>query len=190
MNIESILNILGIIIWSLLAGARLNQIISGNFWLIPVFLHSLLAVLLLIRHRSPVKVAPAPQILIAWVSVSLPLAMQVSQIYTWGLRALSVLAVIFSIWALLALGKSFGVAPADRGLINQGPYRYVRHPMYMGEVLSTLVLLPGNASLPNLILMGGVILTIILRIIWEENIIKGYLIYAHQVRWRLVPGVW
>jgi len=190
MPMETIFNLAGVLIWTLLAGARLNQIITGNIWLIPIFLHSLLAIIMLIRHTSPVKEAPSYQIAIAWLSAALPLAIKIDQLQIISLRILSVCAVLFSIWALMVLGKSFGVAPADRGLIVQGPYCFVRHPMYLGEVFSIVVLLPGNSSIINLLLLLAIILTVILRINWEETIIDGYRSYTQQVRWRLVPGVW
>jgi protein-S-isoprenylcysteine O-methyltransferase Ste14 len=94
-------------------------------------------------------------------------------------------------WSLFALGSHFGVAPADRGLITRGPYRLVRHPMYLGELILRAALLVGS---PQPVLAGVmlfVLITIqILRIQREERIIRGYDRYAVQVRFRLVPGVW
>jgi protein-S-isoprenylcysteine O-methyltransferase Ste14 len=52
-----------------------------------------------------------------------------------------VVAVVGCAWVMvsvLALGSCFGVLPEARGLVIRGPYRFVRHPVYLGEI-ATLV---------------------------------------------------
>lgn len=95
------------------------------------------------------------------------------------------------IWSLLALGSSFGIAPADRGLITQGPYRYIRHPMYLGELIlrAALVVSSPQPLLAAALLVALVIIQVI-RLLREERIINTYGAYARRVRYRLVPGVW
>ena len=38
--------------------------------------------------------------------------------------------------AVMALGRCFGVLPEARGLVTRGPYRLVRHPVYLGELVA------------------------------------------------------
>lgn len=95
------------------------------------------------------------------------------------------------LWSLLTLGPRFGVAPADRGLICRGPYRLLRHPMYLGELLFRLVLVFCSPDrLAALVLALTLGLLQIARIRREEQMIAGYDVYARLVPWRLVPGVW
>lgn len=95
------------------------------------------------------------------------------------------------LWSLCSLGTSFGVAPADRGLIVQGPYRFVRHPMYLGEILLRFTLALCSPEPIWAGLLAVVLLVIqVARILREEQWIRGYRLYAGYVRWRFVPGVW
>ena len=45
----------------------------------------------------------------------------------------------------MALGRSFGIVPANRGVVVRGPYTLVRHPIYTGYLI-THVGVPGRAS--------------------------------------------
>jgi len=95
------------------------------------------------------------------------------------------------LWSLATLGKRFGIAPADRGLTSRGPYRFIRHPMYLGELLfRASLLLSSNNLILDLGLFTLLMIIQCVRILREERWISGYLCYAQLVRWRLVPGIW
>ncbi len=75
-----------------------------------------------------------------------------------------------------------------------GPYRYVRHPGYVGAIvyqLGTPLLL---GSWWALIPMALTVPLLVLRTLLEDRMLqaelKGYSEYARQVRYRLLPGVW
>ncbi len=52
--------------------------------------------------------------------------------------ALMVAGTLLAFWAARALGRSFSLLPQARELVTSGPYRYVRHPIYLGGFLITL----------------------------------------------------
>jgi protein-S-isoprenylcysteine O-methyltransferase Ste14 len=45
---------------------------------------------------------------------------------------------ILAIYALRYLGRSFSLLPEGRSLVTGGPYRYIRHPLYVAESFATL----------------------------------------------------
>lgn len=84
----------------------------------------------------------------------------------------------------------------DRGhrVIDQGPYRVIRHPGYVGVALWALAgpcLLCSWAALAP---AGAVVLWLVLRTALEDALLRrelpGYADYAARVRWRWLPGVW
>jgi protein-S-isoprenylcysteine O-methyltransferase Ste14 len=125
----------------------------------------------------------------AWTSALLPLAIKVEQVSVLS-QAMGISGLALALWSMHVLGRSFGIAPADRGLVTAGPYRLVRHPMYLGELLSVLGALIGNVSLPNGLIVGLLAASLAWRILTEERILKAYDDYKAITRWRLLPGVW
>jgi protein-S-isoprenylcysteine O-methyltransferase Ste14 len=84
----------------------------------------------------------------------------------------------------------------DRGqqTVTRGPYRWIRHPMYLGVI----VLMPGIplalGSIWGLIPGGLIGVLFVVRTALEDRTLQaelpGYREYAQKVRYRLIPGVW
>ena len=94
---------------------------------------------------------------------------------------------LLALWSLISLGRRFGIAPADRGLVVSGPYGFIRHPMYTGELILRLALSAGSSS--AWFLMPLMLALQVLRSFREEKIIAGYEDYANHVPWRFLPGI-
>jgi protein-S-isoprenylcysteine O-methyltransferase Ste14 len=104
-----------------------------------------------------------------------------------------VLAVIAGAWMLastVALGRCFGVLPEARGLVTHGPYRFVRHPLYLGELNVFAGLVIAAPSLRNLVLAVFFVVGQTLRMGMEERELGAqfpeYRAYARRTR-RLIP---
>lgn len=73
---------------------------------------------------------------------------------TLGLLGVMLTGSLFSLWGILALGRSFGISPAVRTRVVSGPYQYFRHPIYLGYSISECALFALAPSVWN----GGVLL--------------------------------
>jgi len=53
----------------------------------------------------------------------------------------------WSVWAVRSLGRSVGILAQARRVVHSGPYRWVRHPLYVGELIAAagLALVAGTA---------------------------------------------
>ena len=49
--------------------------------------------------------------------------------------SLQALGLGFTVYSLAVLRRSFGVEPQVRTLVRSGPYRWIRHPLYVGEIV-------------------------------------------------------
>ncbi|MEM9193162.1 MAG: isoprenylcysteine carboxylmethyltransferase family protein [Myxococcota bacterium] len=94
--------------------------------------------------------------------------------------------------SLCALGRSFAFFPAKRGLVERGPYRWLRHPAYAAELLMVLACAL-VAPWPSAPLALGAAAFVGLRIRAEERLLStddDYQAYCKRVRYRLIPPVW
>jgi protein-S-isoprenylcysteine O-methyltransferase Ste14 len=93
----------------------------------------------------------------------------------------------------LYLGRSFGVVAANRGLKVNGPYRLVRHPIYLSHATTSFGFLLANLGYYNAGLLLIVAVCQIMRIQAEERVLTDtadYSAYKARVRWRLIPGLY
>lgn len=119
--------------------------------------------------------------------------------------AVQALALVLMVWARRTFGaRSFHAAadPTAGGLVTDGPYRFVRHPIYAAilyfvwaGVLGQWHALGGPLPRPRLVQLAlalGATAGTVLRIACEERLLRArypeYAAYAARVR-RVVPGL-
>jgi protein-S-isoprenylcysteine O-methyltransferase Ste14 len=165
--------------------------------LLLIVAEALSVALILLRRRSDTLSPHALDWALAFGAVTLPLlftqpAPHGTLVPEALATALMLLGLLIQVSAKLALWRSFGVVPADRGVKTRGPYRLLRHPMYAGYTLTHIGFLLGFPSLSNTLLYAGVLALNIGRILREEAILSrdaGYRDYAKRVRYRLLSGI-
>lgn len=98
-----------------------------------------------------------------------------------------------AVYTLLYLRRSFGLAPQARALVTGGPYRVIRHPLYVAEMLTVCGLIVATGTTTALVAGCVVIACEVGRAALEERLLartfpdfdNRFAGVAH-----LVPGVW
>ncbi len=85
--------------------------------------------------------------------------------------ALLLAGVFLVLWSLWHLKRSFSVVPQARSLVRRGPYRFVRHPMYLGNCLTLAGLGLLNGTAPGLSLAALLCVLQIVRARYEERLL-------------------
>jgi protein-S-isoprenylcysteine O-methyltransferase Ste14 len=84
--------------------------------------------------------------------------------------------------------------PAHRGVVvSWGPYRWVRHPIYFGYVITHLAFLASHPSVWNAVVLLIADVALIVRAGYEERTLvidPAYARYRERVPWRIVPAIY
>jgi len=108
------------------------------------------------------------------------------------------LSFAFIVWAMAVNGFYSRIVriQGDRGqyVVTEGPYRFVRHPSYIGTILSWACAALALGSWVALVPVVLIAVTLTVRTALEDRTLQeelpGYREYAQQTRYRLLPGVW
>jgi protein-S-isoprenylcysteine O-methyltransferase Ste14 len=99
----------------------------------------------------------------------------------------------FAICAGLALGRSMSILPEARRLVTRGPYAFIRHPLYLGEIVAMIGVALQYLSTWALLLLGLLFVFQLQRMKNEERVLfqvfPEYGDYMARTA-RLVPGVY
>jgi protein-S-isoprenylcysteine O-methyltransferase Ste14 len=111
----------------------------------------------------------------------------------WSGNILQLAGVAVVATCILNLGRSFGFAAADRGVVTRGAYTVVRHPMYASYLLLESGYLLQSLSARNAVIFAIGTLCNGGRALAEERLLannENYKAYCRRVRRRIIPGVW
>lgn len=106
--------------------------------------------------------------------------------------ALSCAGLCVVIAGKITLGRSFALLPANRGIVSSGLYGVVRHPIYLGYLVTHVAFLVASPSPANLVLLIAADAALLARAVCEEQTLakdRAYSEYQTRVRWRVAPGL-
>jgi protein-S-isoprenylcysteine O-methyltransferase Ste14 len=105
---------------------------------------------------------------------------------------LSAVGLAIALVGKASLGRSFGLVPANRGVVVRGPYNLVRHPIYAGYLITHLAFLAQYPTVWNISILLIADTALVVRALMEERVLSAdaaYQGYCQRVSWHLVPGV-
>jgi protein-S-isoprenylcysteine O-methyltransferase Ste14 len=85
--------------------------------------------------------------------------------------AVTVLGLVASIYVAWFLGRSFSIFAQARGLVTSGPYRWVRHPLYVAEFVTLFGIMWQFAQPWAFFIVLGVMSFQFLRMHYEEKVL-------------------
>jgi protein-S-isoprenylcysteine O-methyltransferase Ste14 len=160
--------------------------------------YMLVALLIMIRSPAKAQADGLPPRIAAFVGSYLPWTISYFGKTDQALpNLLSTACVLIGIIMMLVtirhLGRSFSLVPQARSVVQTGPYRWIKHPLYFAEeivILGVVLQYLTPVTVLILVLHSGVQ---VCRILYEEDLLRRncpeYSSYEAS-RWRLIPYVW
>ncbi len=168
-----------------------------NSFLVVIF-YVLLVILYLIRTSAKSTTDSLTAKTVAVISTFLPFAIPFAgkQSNEPGIILFASLVTMFgmviSLYSIGTLGKSFGIIPQARPLVTSGPYRHVRHPAYVGELIAVFGIVLARFSLAAIVVFCLLAVMQVYRAVQEEKLLSStfpeYESYS-QNRARFIPGI-
>lgn len=196
-KIDILSNILAAALWSFYLVHSIGSFLEEGeaIFLLLLLRNSLIVILFLIRREAK-SVSKDP---LHWV-VTLASTLFAFAFSSEGTSLVSVFishplfifGAMLACYAVLNLGRSFGLVPANRGIIKQGLYTIVRHPMYSAYLLMDVSIVLSAFSVQNLTLLIALIGLFSLRASFEEKWLSQdpqYEAYRENVKYRFIPGL-
>jgi len=117
-----------------------------------------------------------------------------THIYQVGLL-LTVFGAGLALASLTSLKTNFSIVPEARTLVITGPYRLLRHPIYLAELLMIVGVVVGQMHLATLIGALSLVVLQAYRIQREEDLLRrafpeAFEGFASRTRFRLLPLLW
>lgn len=99
---------------------------------------------------------------------------------------LATAGLVYSVWGLAYLRRSFSIIPEARRLVTGGPYSLSRHPVYLGEIATAIGVNLATAGWLSALAIVYFVTCELMRIRWEEEVLRRafpaeYPAYAHRV---------
>ena len=140
---------------------RLNEYNHYQFkplWVMESLVFVILIIAYAIREDPVDRSQTAPEILVPLLGSVIPFALLLAppmrtvyenRLLIHGVFILMTLATFLTVWGMWALRRSFSITGEARNPVTQGPYRWLRHPIYLGELGAAMTVTAWRFSVLN-----------------------------------------
>ncbi len=176
--------------------AQYDDFLLKPLWAVETLIYLALAAAFLLRFDPVDRARGVRDIVVPMVGGLLPFALLTSPPHpvVWGNTVLlhgvfwwMTLATALTVWGMWVMRRSFSITVEARALVTAGPYRWLRHPIYVGELLTAFAVMMWRFSVLNLVLFALFVSVQLLRSRWEEEklvqVFPAYREWARTVRW-------
>ena len=113
--------------------------------------------------------------------------------YQWYIWLVQAIGIGIGVWALFTMGRFFSISPKLKEaapLRTGGPYRFVRHPMYLALMIFCGAFVVGDFSIHAFSALMALLLVLSIKVHYEERILRSrfsdYPNYSQKTK-RIVP---
>jgi protein-S-isoprenylcysteine O-methyltransferase Ste14 len=147
-------------------------------WVVETLIYGVLAWAFLTRLDPVDRARGGREILVPVLGGLLPFGLLGTPPWPWVLARRDVLIGVFwwmtlstalTVWGMWALRRSFSITVEARVPVTRGPYRWIRHPIYLGEILAAGAVAFWRLSAVNVFLFLVLVVVQLLRSLWEEQ---------------------
>lgn len=161
-------------------------------WFVETLIYGVLAVAYLLRGDPVVRARGLREVVLPVLGAALPFALLATSPHPWAVARPWLLQAVFwwmtaatalTIWGIWTLRRSFSITVEARTLVTGGPYRWCRHPIYLGEVLTAAAVCFWRASPRNAAIFVAFALAQIARARAEDaKLAKVFPEHSHWIR--------
>lgn len=193
IRVAALMVVLGFLV---LRVQQYHNFLFKPLWLAETLLFIILIIAFAVRRDPIDRSRGFAEIVMPLIGAVLPFGLLLTPPRAWlmgsnalltGVFCWMTLATAFTAWSMWVLRYSFSITVEARVLVTKGPYRYIRHPIYLGEILSAAAVLAWRWSLMNLALFIMFVTIQLLRSRWEEvklaRIFPDYKEFAGRSWW-------
>jgi protein-S-isoprenylcysteine O-methyltransferase Ste14 len=163
--------------------ADYHNFLLKPLWAVETLMFIAIIISYAIRTEPQERSRGLKEIVIPIIGALTPFALLLTPPHSWTYHNIYGLYAVFywmtaatalTVWGMWTLRRSFSITVEVRTLVTNGPYRWLKHPIYIGEILTAGGVMAWRFSLRNLAIFIIFVIFQILRARWEEDKLKKY----------------